>query len=120
MPDTTRRVVAAAADLSMLDSLTGLWNRRALLAALRARVPAGSGALILLDLDAFKAVTRRLGGDATDRLLLDVAGRLLATCDPNPLLYRYAGDAFALLLPDADRDRGAAVAEHLRAALAAE
>jgi len=105
------------ADLAMLDSLTGLWNRRALLAALRERMPTGQGALVLLDLDQFKAIADRIGSDSADRALLDVAGRLLGSLDADPMLCRYAGDAFALLLPDADREKAAAVAETLRAAL---
>ncbi|MBI2932320.1 MAG: diguanylate cyclase [Planctomycetes bacterium] len=108
------------ADLSMLDSLTGLYNRRALFAALRERVPTGHGALVLLDLDNFKSIVERIGADNADRVLLDVAGRFLSCVDPDPLLYRYAGDSYGLLLPDADRDRGAAVAETLRAAIERE
>src|SRR2546422_5946325 len=43
-----------ALDPSLTDPVTGLANRRALLAELRRRVPSGEGALVLLDLDFFR------------------------------------------------------------------
>ncbi|HYE98235.1 MAG TPA: diguanylate cyclase, partial [Planctomycetota bacterium] len=106
-------------DPAFQDALTGLPNRRALLAALRERVPTGRGALILLDLDHWKKLGERLAKVQIDPLLADVAGRLREAAGSEGLLCRYAVDAFAVLLPGADRDRGAAAAEALRTALAA-
>jgi diguanylate cyclase (GGDEF)-like protein len=107
----------AASDPSMRDRVTGLGNRRALLIALRERVPAGHGALVLLDLDGFRRATERVPRPAVDALLLEAAGRLRAAAGPEALLYRYAADAFCLLLPGADKDRAARSADELRAAL---
>lgn len=106
------------ADPSMRDASTELPNRRSLLAALRERVPSGSGALVLLDLDAFKKATRSLRREGLDGLLRTVAGRLLEKAGPGALLHRYSLDAFALLLPGADRDAAALAADGLRSALA--
>ncbi len=100
------------------DRLTGLPNRRAFLAALHERVPAGQGAVVMLDLDGFQRVSKGLSRKRVERLLVDVAERLRAAAGPDALLHRYAGDAFCLLLPGADRDKAAAVAESLRAAVA--
>jgi diguanylate cyclase (GGDEF)-like protein len=100
------------------DRLTGLPNRRAFLAALHEKVPAGHGALVMLDLDSFQRVSKGLSRKRIERLLTDMAGRLRAAAGPDALLYRYAGDAFCMLLPGADRDRAAAAAETLRAAVA--
>jgi len=108
---------ASVPDPSMQDRVTGLGNRRALLVALRERVPAGEGALVLLDLDGYRRATDRVPRPTVDALLSDVARRLRAAAAPDALLYRYAADAFCLLLPDADKDRAAQVADELRAAL---
>lgn len=109
-----------AADPTLQDGLTKLANRRALLVALRERVPAGTGALVILDLDGFQKACESYPRETVSGLLLEVAQRLSAAAGPGALLYRYAGDAFCLLLPGADRDQGAAAAEALRAAIARE
>lgn len=102
----------------MRDSVTGLPNRTALVTALRERVASTQGALVLLDLDAFRKATENFRREELGRLIVEVAGRLRSRIPENSLLFRYAGDAFCLLIPGADRDVGAAHAEALRAAVA--
>ena len=102
----------------MRDSVTGLANRAALVAALRERVGSAQGALILLDMDAFRKATQNFRREELDRLIVDVAQRIQTRIRENGLLFRYAGDAFCLLVPEVDRDGGAATAETLRAAIA--
>jgi diguanylate cyclase (GGDEF)-like protein len=104
-------------DPSLKDQATALGNRRALLTALRDRIPTQQGALVLIDLDDFRRSTAGLERPQLDALLLEVAGRLREAAAPDALLYRYGGDAFGLLLPDADRDKGAAAADALRTAI---
>ena len=105
-------------DLLFKDVVTGLPNRRALLAALRERVPTGRGALVLLDMDGWRRICERLVKVQVDRMLCEVARRLQAAAGEAGALYRYALDAFVLLVPDAERERGGEVAETLRAAIA--
>lgn len=107
-------------DPALQDALTGLANRRALVAALRARVPGGQGAFVILDLDGFRKRCEGYPRDTLNGLLLEVSQRLRAAAGPDALLYRYAGDAFCLLLPGADRDQAAASAEALRETVARE
>ncbi|HKS15968.1 MAG TPA: diguanylate cyclase, partial [Planctomycetota bacterium] len=104
-------------DPSLADLATGLGNRRALLAALRERMPSHAGALVLADLDAFNATTEGFDRKLKDALLLEIASRLKTAVGDGALLYRYGGDSFGLLAPDADRDKGAAAAETLRSAI---
>jgi hypothetical protein len=52
-----------------------------------------------------------------DALLQEVATRLKSAAGDGTLLFRYGGDSFGLLAPDADRDKGAAAAETLRSAV---
>lgn len=111
---------AVSEEAQLRDSQTGLPNRRAFLAALRERVPGGQGALVMLDLDGFQRHVKGLSRKRVDRLLGQVADRLRAAAGPEALLFRYAVDAFCLLLPGADREQGVGAAEQLRAAVARE
>jgi diguanylate cyclase (GGDEF)-like protein len=87
------------------DPLTGLANRTLLELtveeALRQSDEDGvSCALLLLDLDNFKNINDTLGHLAGDKLLVEVANRLLASVRPGDLVARLGGDEFALLLRD--------------------
>ncbi|HEX7897509.1 MAG TPA: diguanylate cyclase, partial [Planctomycetota bacterium] len=99
------------------DPITGLPNRRALLHALRERVIEGRGALVLIDIDHWRKIRERMVPAQVDRMLSEV-GRRLKEAGAGDGLFRYALDAFALLVPDADREGGGAAARRLCEALA--
>jgi len=84
------------------DPLTRLLNRDALLdrghALLRSCPPGQPVALVLLDLDNFKAVNDTLGHLAGDELLQRTAARLSDDADVGELVARLGGDEFALLM----------------------
>jgi len=89
-------------ELAMHDSLTGLANRAALYAHLdhalhRARRNGAPLALLMIDLDGFKAVNDRLGHEAGDRVLVEVAERLNRCARGGDLLARLGGDEFVLV-----------------------
>ncbi len=115
---TSRRLRTAAlenARLAMLDSLTGLPNRR-LLSEQMQRAVQESGqdgsrvGLILLDIDRFKDINDTLGHDHGDALLELVAARLRNALRDDDVVARLGGDEFAILLPDV---RSVANAERL-------
>jgi len=96
--------------LAEYDSLTGLANRHRMnrridstLAAFR--VAKRSCALMMLDLDRFKAVNDMLGHQAGDDLLQQVAQRLGRVVGDRGEIGRLGGDEFQIILPDLD-DRG--------------
>jgi diguanylate cyclase (GGDEF)-like protein len=103
------------------DSLTGLSNRRALVEALEADLAAQKpSALVLIDLDGFKAVNDRHGHAAGDALLAAVGRRLNACARQDDLVCRLGGDEFAVLLRDVHgAEQAAAVAERFLSATTA-
>jgi diguanylate cyclase (GGDEF)-like protein len=89
---------------AMQDGLTGLANRAMFDARLDQAVTDALGgtpcALLLLDLDRFKAVNDTLGHMAGDSLLREVAARLRRSVREGDLCARFGGDEFAVLLSD--------------------
>jgi diguanylate cyclase (GGDEF)-like protein len=95
--------IALRAD-ARFDHLTGLLNRAALaprFAELRSQARATDGpiALVVYDLDSFKAVNDTLGHDRGDAVLRDTALQLRRHLRAFDLVYRLGGEEFALVLP---------------------
>jgi diguanylate cyclase (GGDEF)-like protein/PAS domain S-box-containing protein len=100
------------------DPLTGLLNRRGLETELERHVAhvnryGERGALLVLDLDHFKAVNDTLGHEAGDRLIATVANLLRSRLRSSDAIARLGGDEFAILLPDATEDMARHVAEEI-------
>jgi diguanylate cyclase (GGDEF)-like protein len=97
------------------DPLTGLPNRVALLEALGSVLRAGAGraacALLLADLDSFKAINEALGREAGDEILRQTAARLRDGAGEIGFAAHLGADEFALML----RSRGATAAERTAA-----
>jgi diguanylate cyclase len=115
-----RHRLTLALALARTDELTGLGNRRALLDRLNATLTAERpAALILLDLDGFKAVNDGYGHAVGDQVLRTVAERLLrAVGDEATAVTRLGGDEFAVLTPQDDPGLLRSLAERIHAALA--
>jgi diguanylate cyclase (GGDEF)-like protein/PAS domain S-box-containing protein len=102
--------------LASHDVLTGLPNR--LMYQQRVAAAANSGqpyAVMLIDLNDFKAVNDTLGHHAGDELLQGVAQRLQQHVDNGTTVARLGGDEFAVLLPGANEAMAAAAAATLTA-----
>ena len=101
------------------DELTGLPNRRALVAEITAELERpGDCAVLVLDLDRFKVVNDSLGHSVGDQLLVTCADRIRLSLRPGDSVSRLGGDEFAILLrAPADDHSAAAVAERLLALL---
>jgi two-component system cell cycle response regulator len=86
---------------ALTDGLTGLGNRRALLADLERAVARSTAAspsvCVLLDLDGFKAYNDAFGHPAGDELLSRLGQRLREVVDGHGVAYRLGGDEFCVL-----------------------
>jgi diguanylate cyclase (GGDEF)-like protein len=82
------------------------------------RRPECEAALVLLDLNRFHRVNREHGQREGDRLLQAVSHLLLLNLRPQDLVCRYAGDRFAILMPDTREAQASWTAVHLQQAVA--
>jgi diguanylate cyclase (GGDEF)-like protein len=114
-----RRAREDALRLSRFDSLTGLYSRAYVLAAieqeiLRAARSERPFALLMLDLDGLKAANDRFGHASGDQLLKAVAETMRDDIRATDIAARYGGDEFVLLLPETDIAGAMLVADKVR------
>lgn len=116
------RLVEEKHQLATHDELTGLLNRRALVAAgerevglaIRNRQPLS---VAYVDIDFFKQINDEFGHEAGDQVLVELGGLLRRTCRSVDLVGRLGGEEFCLLLPGVGPDGAACVGERLLAAV---
>jgi diguanylate cyclase (GGDEF)-like protein len=112
----------ALRSLAMIDSLTGIFNRRAFMAraeqeyaiALRNKSPL---ALLMLDIDYFKRINDEHGHPAGDSVLVEVARILGSRLRKQDTLGRFGGEEFCILLPATDESGAMILAEKVRTAV---
>lgn len=106
---------------SRTDALTGLMNRRAFDDALAFQAEQGSRpfAVMMLDVDHFKAMNDEYGHPAGDAVLCGISNRLEALLAGRGMVARYGGEEFAVIVPAADAVQSQQIAEQLRFAIAA-
>lgn len=104
--------------LAVTDELTGVANRREFLERLAKLPHDGSRALLLLDLNGFKAINDKYGHSTGDRTLQEAAHRFELALTEESYLARLGGDEFGVLTL-APLEQAEQVAERLRRALAA-
>ena len=102
--------------LALTDELTGIANRRVLFGTGEDMLRRGQQlAIVLFDLERFKAVNDTYGHLAGDRVLADVAASLQSTTRYGDILGRYGGDEFFLLLPNTTLQEAQQIAERVAA-----
>tara|TARA_B100000315_G_scaffold259363_1_gene315109 strand:- start:3247 stop:4158 length:912 start_codon:yes stop_codon:yes gene_type:complete len=110
-------------NLSSIDALTGIANRRRLDEYLetewrRAARNKYSVSLMMIDIDHFKSFNDTYGHQAGDDCLRDVASAIAASPQrPSDLVARYGGEEFCVVLPDTPEESGREIAERVRASV---
>ena len=108
-----RHAQAAMRHQATHDTLTGVFNRLAVTEFIEARLhddataALGGFALLLLDLDGFKAVNDKLGHDAGDELLRQAAIRMTLALRESDYLARLGGDEFLVVIPQVSDEQTA-------------
>ncbi len=110
--------------LAVTDTLTGLYNRRyfferacqEFIRSCRYRHPL---AIVMLDLDHFKAVNDTYGHPVGDLVLQVISRLVIQTVRKSDLVARFGGEEIILLLPETTLQAAESLAEHLRQKIAA-
>ena len=106
-----------------VDPLTDLYNRRQFLELLEKELARASNhrrplALLIIDIDHFKAINDRYGHPAGDGVLKRVARTVSAHAREEFIIARIGGEEFAAVLPEHTVEQAAEFAERLRIAIA--
>jgi diguanylate cyclase (GGDEF)-like protein len=112
------RLRAEVADLALVDDLTGVANRRRLLARLpeECALSQRTGepfALLAIDLDGFKKINDGFGHGAGDECLRLFTGAAQSRLRPGDMLARVGGDEFCIVLPATTLREGAMIARRV-------
>lgn len=102
--------------LSMLDPLTGLYNRRGFqfrLDSLRSTGP-GHHSVLLLDIDHFKAYNDHYGHMMGDQALIRVSAAIRNAVRSRDIVTRFGGEEFVVVLPHCDMPTAMQIAERIR------
>ncbi len=118
-----RRRVDRGLELSVIDQLTGLYNRRYMIGQLnkwlqRTSLGGAPVSLIALDIDHFKRVNDTWGHHAGDVVLQEIASRLNTHVRPGDIVCRPGGEEFIIILPETTGDLACSAAERVRRAIA--
>ncbi len=116
--DRLRRSLRDGLRAAVRDPMTGLYNRRyampKLVGVARDAAQAGrSFAVMLADLDHFKAINDRFGHPVGDAVLVETAHRLRAATRAQDMIARIGGEEFMIVLPDTDQDAAMTAADRL-------
>ena len=123
LQDSLRESNLMLLELAATDPLTGLANRRTLMATLdrefrRSQRNGAPLALLMVDVDHFKRVNDSFGHQQGDRVLVALAELLRKHLRQYDLASRFGGEEFALVLPETPLDEAVKVGERIRQAAA--
>ncbi|MGH0052799.1 MAG: GGDEF domain-containing protein [Sphaerochaetaceae bacterium] len=102
-------------DLSNIDPLTGLYNRRYFLQRVSLHLrEAGQAHILICDIDHFKVINDTHGHLAGDAVLQEFANRAKEVVKHSKAIARYGGDEFVVAVTNKSDDEAVAIAEELR------
>ena len=113
---------AFAQQLAARDPLTGLLNRRGFVDSVtplldRAHADDLAAALLVVDIDRFKAINDKLGHASGDHCLREIAKTIAAQLSEDDIFGRYGGEEFLVILPGRQTEMARAIAEQIRLAI---
>ena len=113
------RLHEAVSQQALSDTLTGLPNRRALDRYLEHQVNRTNRtgrpfAVLMMDLDGFKAVNDTWGHSIGDRVLHDIATFLASISRASDFLARYGGDELCMILPETNAEMALSVSQNIQ------
>ncbi|MAH94321.1 MAG: hypothetical protein CME99_14270 [Hyphomonas sp.] len=119
-----RERVDRGLELSVIDQLTGLYNRRYMNNQLeqllqRSKMGGRPVSVMMADIDHFKSVNDTYGHDAGDEVLQEVAKRLKTNSRVMDVVCRPGGEEFMVIMPETPGGLACAAAERIRLAVAA-
>lgn len=108
--------------LATRDALTGLMNRAQFVRSMnliadQAGETESEAAIMMIDIDHFKAVNDQFGHPAGDQVLIEIAQVMVKNLPNNAVLARLGGEEFIVLLPNTTLELGTKIAEKLRQAI---
>jgi diguanylate cyclase (GGDEF)-like protein/putative nucleotidyltransferase with HDIG domain len=111
-------VEARLTEIANRDDLTQLWNRRFFYGQLQEELRRSAEAkrptaILMIDVDALKAINDEFGHLAGDSALLNLAKLMTKCARPADIVARLGGDEFAILMPKTDRRGASALAKRL-------
>ena len=122
--EAVAQVNAKLMALSLLDDLSGLYNRRHFDSILKITIDLyarrrigglkANFCLVYLDVDHFKQINDTYGHVMGDAVIRYLGGQLLAYTRSSDYAFRYGGDEYALILQDTDLSSGKIIGERLR------
>ncbi|WP_181702754.1 PleD family two-component system response regulator [Chthonobacter albigriseus] len=123
--DKLRDNVQLTMEMALMDSLTGLHNRRYLDSHLATLVDQSIArdrelAVLVVDIDFFKSVNDTYGHDVGDDVLREFARRIRRNVRGIDIACRMGGEEFVIVMPETDREMACLVAERLRQRVAGE
>lgn len=108
-------------ELSWLDSLTGVYNRRRLDVLMGEMLPSSTPhSLVMVDLDHFKAVNDRYGHPEGDKVIQACAKTIRESVRAQDVVCRWGGEEFVIFLPDTTMEIAGEIAERIRKQMASK
>lgn len=116
------RLVADKHQMATQDELTGLYNRRAIVAAGKREIEVAQRlrrplAVAYIDIDHFKRINDQLGHDAGDNVITEIGHLLKDSCRNIDIVGRYGGEEFCIIFPGMDQEGVTMLAERMLAAV---
>jgi diguanylate cyclase (GGDEF)-like protein len=109
-------------ELTMIDSLTGAYNRRYLELFMEKSIPISKRTnstlvFMMLDIDHFKKVNDNYGHQCGDQALKHTASIIKSNVRDSDVFVRFGGEEFAVIILNSDVAEGLIIAEHIRSAV---